>query len=116
MLDSIQEIIAMLKTARKKKGLSQRALSKKVGIPQSHISRIERGIVDLQLSSMIQIARALELELVLVSRSHLSVVQALHNPSYTSKSVPAYRLDEEEEDDNDAWKWGHKPQKLDSHL
>ncbi len=100
MIDSIQEIAAMIKAAREKKGLSQRALSAKVGIPQSHISKIEQGMVDLQTSSLIQIARALDLELVLVSRTHLSAVQALQNASYSSKAIPMYRLSNEEKDDD----------------
>ena len=41
-------------------------LAAKVGWPQSPLSRIERGHVDLQLSSLIQLARALGLEPVLV--------------------------------------------------
>lgn len=100
MLDSIQEIVAAIKVARKKKGLSQRALGDKVGIPQSHISKIEQGLIDLQTSSLIQIARVLDLELVLVSRSYLSAIRALQNAPNTSKSIPAYQLTTEEKDDD----------------
>lgn len=95
MIDSIKKIVATIKAAREKKGLSQRALSAKVGIPQSHISKIEQGVVDLQTSSLIQIARVLDLELVLVSRDHLSAVQALQKTS-ARKTLPAYRLSDEE--------------------
>jgi transcriptional regulator with XRE-family HTH domain len=103
MLDSIQEIAAAIKAARQKKGLSQRALGTKVGIPQSHISKIEQGLVDLQTNSLIQIARVLDLELVLVSRNYLSAVKALQKASFTSKSIPAYQLtNEEEENENKA--------------
>lgn len=102
MLDSIQEIATMIKAARKKKGLSQRELSAKVGFPQGHLSKIEQGMVDLQTTSLIQIARALDLELVLVSRAHLSAVQALQKASNTSKSIPAYRLTNEEDEGSNA--------------
>lgn len=97
MLDSIQEIAAAIKAARQKKGLSQRALGAKVGIPQSHISKIEQGLIDLQTSSLIQIARVLDLELVLVSPTYLPAVKALQNAHSTSKSIPAYQLTEEKE-------------------
>ena len=55
-----------LKAARLAKGLSQRALSEGAGVPQSHISKIERGGVDLRHSSLVEIARALDLEVTLV--------------------------------------------------
>ena len=101
MTYSIEEIANSIKVARKKKGLSQRALSTKTGVPQSHISKIENGMVDLQTSSLIEIARSLDLELVLVSRSLIPAVKALERNTYnSSKSIPAYQLPDEEEDDD----------------
>lgn len=70
-------IIEALKAARTKKGLSQRALSQLVGMPQSHISKIEAGQVDLQLSSLTELARVLELELRLVPRKALPAVDSV---------------------------------------
>lgn len=66
MHESIAHIAEQLKQARLAKGLSQRALSVKAGIPQSHISKIESGAVNLQLSSLIELSRVLGLELMLV--------------------------------------------------
>ena len=66
MHESIAHIAEQLKQARAAKGLSQRALSAKAGIPQSHISKIESGAVNLQLSSLIELSRVLGLELMLV--------------------------------------------------
>lgn len=63
-----EAIIAALKATRENGGLSQRDLGAKLGVPQSHISRIENGGADIRLSSLIELARALELELVLVPR------------------------------------------------
>jgi transcriptional regulator with XRE-family HTH domain len=65
-----------LKEARIKKGLTQRDLSEKIGVPQSHISKIESGKVDVRASSLIEIARALDLELKLVSQSLLPAIEA----------------------------------------
>lgn len=75
--DLLQSIASQIRAAREAKALSQRAMAQQVGIPQSHISRIERGAVDLQLSSLIEIARALDLEVVLVPRNSLPAVAAL---------------------------------------
>ena len=74
---SNQSIIAALKSARENCGLSQRDLSAKAGIPQSHISRIEGGGADIRLSSLIELARALELELVLVPRRLAPAVEGI---------------------------------------
>ena len=77
MLESISHIAALLKEARIKKKLSQRALSLKTGVPQGHISKIENGEIDLQLSSLIEISRALDLELMLVPRSFVPTFKTL---------------------------------------
>ena len=102
MIYSLSEIAATIKEARKKKGLSQRALSAKVGVPQSHISKIENGVVDLQTSSLIELARALDLELMLVPRPLAPTFRALQRDSNNNgpASTPAYRLDEEQDDNN----------------
>ncbi len=71
------DIIAAIRDARKAKGLSQSELSSRIGVPQSHISKIENGTVNLKLSSLIQIARALDLELKLVPRKSLPAVESL---------------------------------------
>lgn len=72
-----EAIIAGLKTARETSGLSQRDLSAKVGVPQSHISKIESGGADIRLSSLIELARALELELMLVPRHLVPAVEGV---------------------------------------
>ena len=89
----LETIATQLKKAREKKGLSQRALGERVGLPQSHISKIEKAAVDLQTTSLIEIARALDLELALVPRSALPALRALTDPP--AKRLPAYRLSEE---------------------
>ena len=72
-----EHIARTLKAARESKGLSQRALSKKAGVPQGHISKIENGAVDLRLSSLIALARALDLETTLVPRKTVPAVQSI---------------------------------------
>ncbi len=89
----------LLKNARKEKNLSQQELAKRVGMPQSHISNIENGRVDLQTSSLVEIARILDLELMLVPRTLIRTVQALQRNENVSEPRPMYRLDEEENEE-----------------
>lgn len=86
-----------LKAAREAKGLSQRALSDLIGMPQSHISRIEKGGVDLRLSSLVELARALDLEVTLVPRKNLSAVRSITRPrlSATKELESAARASKE---------------------
>jgi transcriptional regulator with XRE-family HTH domain len=81
-----EEIIHALKNGRHAKGLSQRALSAHTGVPQSHISKIESGSTDIRLSSLIELARALDLEVKLVPRKALPAVDSIVRS--TAPSVP----------------------------
>ncbi len=72
----VANIIAELRKSREAEGISQTELSRRVGIPQSHISKIESGAVDIQLSSLEQIARGLGYEVKLIPKSLLSSVKS----------------------------------------
>ena len=100
MTYATEHIAPTLRSAREARGLSQRALSAKVGLPQSHISKIENGAVDLRVSSLVELARALDLELMLVPRKAVSAVHTLARGSFESRVAvrPAYDLDEDDDD------------------
>ena len=66
-----------LQEARVRKGLSQRALSERAGVPQAHISKIEQGRVDIRLSSLVELARALDLDVQLLPRQTLPAVEGV---------------------------------------
>jgi transcriptional regulator with XRE-family HTH domain len=87
MIYSIEHIAQAIKAARHNKGLSQRALSAKIGVPQSHISRIENSAVNLKVSSLIEISRALDMELMLVPRKLTPAVQGLQRSAETSRNA-----------------------------
>jgi transcriptional regulator with XRE-family HTH domain len=72
-----EHIAKLLREAREIKGLNQRELSAAAGVPQSHISKIEKGAVDLRLSSLIELARALDLEFMLVPRPVVPAVRSI---------------------------------------
>lgn len=74
---SVVYIAEAVKIARTEKAISQRALSDKVGIPQGHLSKIENGEVDPRLSSVVEIARALDYEIAFVPRALLPAIRSL---------------------------------------
>ena len=85
----VEELAATLKRAREKKGLSQRDLSARAGVPQSHISKIETGSVDLRISSLASIANALDLEIALVPRKAVPAVKSISRSVVpTPKTLP----------------------------
>lgn len=106
MINSIRPLIDALKVARQKKKLSQRALGSKIGVPQGRLSKIENGNIDLQITSLLEIARALDMDVMLVPR-HLSlaVKNLIKHVESQSKNNEAqrslYSLDDENMNDED---------------
>ena len=95
-----QPIIEELVAARRGAKLSQRAVGQKIGLAQSHVSKIERGTVDPQLSNVLEIARALGQEILLVPRQLLPAVQALRRSFSRGggcDQLPMYQLDNEDD-------------------
>jgi transcriptional regulator with XRE-family HTH domain len=75
--DQLHGITAVLIAARHRARLSQRALGAKLGLAQSHVSKIERAAVDPQVSNVVEMARALGLELMLIPARLVPAIQAL---------------------------------------
>jgi transcriptional regulator with XRE-family HTH domain len=73
----MNEIIKALRTARTAKGLKQKELGEKLGLPQSHISKIEKGETDPRLSTIEDMARLTGMELMLVPGHLVSAVRAV---------------------------------------
>lgn len=88
-------IASTLRAAREAMGLSQRELSAKSGLPQSHISKIENGAVDLRVSSLVALARILNLELALVPRKSIAAVQAVARSATTGRFVTTQKAAKE---------------------
>lgn len=105
MIYAIESFTRRLKGERIKKGLSQRAFAQSIGIPQSRLSKIENAAVDLQLSNFLEIARSLDLEVMLIQRKSVPVLNHLIRQSESgagsTEMKPMYSLDDEgDEDDN----------------
>ena len=99
---AVEEIVAALKAAREARGLSQRDLGALSGVPQSHISRIENGGADIRLSSLVALARALGLEVVLAPRSRMPAIEGVLRSGDDGAAPdgdtvkPAYSLDDDD--------------------
>lgn len=91
---SMKHIGSLLKKARLQKGLSQQALALQVGLPQSHLSKIENGRINLQISTLIELLRVLELELMIVPHTLVQTVEVLKRgmDEKVSEPRPMYQL------------------------
>jgi transcriptional regulator with XRE-family HTH domain len=74
MLKQMGKTLQLARTAR---NLTQAELGALVGLPQSHISKIERGQTDFQWTTLEQIANAVGLSAVLVPTGLVPVVESL---------------------------------------
>lgn len=72
----LETLAEAIRQARLAKGWSQRDLSARAHLTQAQISRIENGEVDMQVSTLIELARSLDLDLQLVPRAALVAVEA----------------------------------------
>lgn len=72
----LESLTEAMRQARLAKGWSQRDLSARAHLTQAQISRIENGEVDLQVSTLLELARSLDLDLQLVPRSAITAVEA----------------------------------------
>ncbi len=77
MHPTILEIVGTLRAERTAQRLSQRALGELAGLTQAQVSRIEGGGVDPRASSVVELARALGVELMLVPRKVVPAALAL---------------------------------------
>lgn len=91
----MHDIIKQLKVVRQQKKLKQSELGAKLGIPQSHISKIEQGETDPRLSTLSDMARLLDQELVLIPRAMLAMVMEIINGG--DGLQPMWQPDDEED-------------------
>jgi predicted transcriptional regulator len=78
----------LLRHARKRAGLTQRALAAKAGVPQSYIARIESSRTDPTVSSLSRLLRACETTLEALPGSGEGVDRTL----FTLRQTPAQRM------------------------
>lgn len=71
------ELRQALRAARRKRGWSQRELARRLGVAQRHISGIESGKIVPRYDTLLEIARILDRDLIMVPRALVPVVQSL---------------------------------------
>jgi predicted transcriptional regulator len=86
-----------LRAVRRERKLSQKALGARLGLPQSHVSAIEAGKVDPRLSSVLELARQLDLEPMLIPRARVPAVRAL---LAGASDEPLWRTEEDDAEDD----------------
>jgi transcriptional regulator with XRE-family HTH domain len=84
---AVKQLVQVLKDARLARGLSQRELAEQAGLGQNRLAKIEAGTVDIRTSTLVQLARTLDLELVLTPRRVLPAVQSLTGGSRSQTTV-----------------------------
>lgn len=91
----MNRIIEGLKAARIAKDWKQSSLGEKLGLPQSHVSRIEQGSTDARLSTITEMARLLDQELLLVPRQLVPAIRLIIRGQ--DMEGPTWKTDEEED-------------------
>lgn len=89
----------VLREARLSRKLSQAELARKLGIRQRQISDLERATVDPRLSTIQNVARALDLELMLIPHHLISTVEALKRTGSDAGKRPLYALGDDDTQD-----------------
>lgn len=77
MIARLPTILERIAERRSHLKMTQHSVAKLAGITQSYLSAVEKGNIDVRLSTLQDIARALGLELVLVPAEALDSVQSI---------------------------------------
>ncbi|TWB88968.1 helix-turn-helix protein [Bradyrhizobium macuxiense] len=96
-LDAIRDLGKILQDARRQAKLTQEQVAERAGISRPSYRDIENGGAAARATTLINIARALGMELMLIPQAMVPAVQALLRPS-ADDDHPAFTI---EPDDND---------------
>src|SRR5438552_18266048 len=89
-------ISSVFREARLRRQLSQQQLAAKLGLGQRQISDLERATTDPRLSTIQNVARALDLEVMVIPRHLISAVEALQRAGSSVGTRPLYALSEDD--------------------
>lgn len=84
-------LYATLHQARRSGGLTQAQLSERMQLGQGYVSQVEHGKHDVKTSTLIEWARALDLEVMLVPRQHVPAISYMirsNTDVYSEEELP----------------------------
>jgi transcriptional regulator with XRE-family HTH domain len=88
--DALLDIGRLLKTTRKSKRLTQEQVADMAGISRPRYREIEAGSSSARTTTLINIARALGLELMLIPQAMMPAVDALLRPHDDLEDLAAF--------------------------
>jgi len=98
----LPDLARAIRLQRNRKGMSQVELGERLKMPQSQIARFEAGERDIRLSTLAQIARALDLEPMLVPKQLTPAVRYMIDaPEQTTLDGPKLVGNEPEDLDDE---------------
>ena len=90
--EALLKIGQLLKTARKGLGLTQERVADMAGISRPRYREIEAGSSAARTTTLINIGRALGLELMLIPQAMVPAVDALLQPYGAEDDLPAFAV------------------------
>ncbi|MGY4473946.1 helix-turn-helix domain-containing protein [Bradyrhizobium sp. USDA 3364] len=98
--EATQQLGRLLRDARKQAGLTQEQVAERAGISRPRYRDIEQGNAAARATTLINVARALGMELMLIPQAMVPGVTALLRPS-EDEDRPAFTTDMDDDDDDE---------------
>jgi len=96
--DALRDIGSLLRRARHGSSLTQQQVAELAGISRPRYRDIETGAAAARVTTLINIARALGLELMLVPQALVPAVQATLRPHDDADDLPAFVSQPDDDD------------------
>jgi HTH-type transcriptional regulator / antitoxin HipB len=98
---TVQSIAELLAATRKQKGMTQQELASLLGVPQSYVAKVESGKTDIRTSTLMEMARLLDLEVMFVPKHKLPAVRSALAGQLVPEQAPQYRSAYEPDEDDE---------------
>jgi transcriptional regulator with XRE-family HTH domain len=95
--ETLRDLGRILRVARRKAHLTQEEVAKRAGISRPSYRDIENGGAAARATTLINVARALGMELMLIPQAMVPGVHALLRPS-DDDDAPAFTIEPDEDD------------------